>query len=487
MVFFNVELMEMPDDRAEAIIADPTFGHYSWWLKEARKSKPFTLSEKEEQVINLKDSNGKDALTQLYEEYTGDFEFPIEVNGEMKKLTGEEVAALFVSADRETRRKAYDAFYTVYKDNVKVITSILNFLVRDHASEGGLRGYPTAMTPAYLRDQVSQETIDNLMKVVEENYKLAQRYYRIKAKLLGLDVLRGWDRSAPIGKEYKLNWQEAHDLVVKSYDEFDPEVGQRAEWFFSRNWIDAEVRKGKRGGAFCSGTMPHLNPVVLMSFTDTLNDTYTLAHELGHGLHDLYAAEKQGMVTYHPPLCVAETASVFGEMLMTDKLLKDASDKEMKRDVICRELEGVFNTCSRQIMYIAFEKRLHEEGSKKRLSADDLCRIWQEEEVKIYGDSVVPHELQQYYWARIGHFFFARFYCFAYAFGKLFVLALYQLYLRDPKAFIPAYKDLLRAGGQEPPHVLAAKLGMDITKPEFWQGGFDYVEHRLSELERLIG
>ncbi|MDZ7816966.1 MAG: M3 family metallopeptidase [Planctomycetota bacterium] len=181
----------------------------------------------------------------------------------------------------------------MYKDNVKVITSILNNLVRDHANEGGLRKYPSAMTPAYLRDQVDKETIDNLMAVVEKNYDLAQRYYALKKKILGYEKMFGWDRSAPVGREHKMKWDEAREKVTKSYTMFDKEVGEHAKKFFERNWIDAEVRKGKRGGAFCSGTLPDLNPVVLMSFADNVRDTFTLAHEIGHGIHDIYAAQKQ--------------------------------------------------------------------------------------------------------------------------------------------------------------------------------------------------
>ncbi len=487
LVFFNIELMDMSEARAKAIMADPEFEHYKFWLQESRKSKPHTLTEKEEQIINIKDTTGNGAFVQLYEEITSSLKFPIKLDGEKKMMNGEEVAALFMSPDRKTRRKAFDSFYAVYKDNSKVIAAILNILVRDHANEMKLRKYPNAMSPAYLRDQVSEETIKNLMDVVAENYTLAQRYYRIKAKLLGLKVLKGWDRSAPVGKDYKFNWDEAQKMVLESYKKFDPEVGKRVKMFFDKKWIDAEVRPGKRGGAFCSGTLPHLNPVVLMNYTDTLGDIYTLAHELGHGLHDQYAAEKQGILTYHPPLVAAETASVFGEMLLTDKLLKEVKDDEMKRDIICRELEGVFNTCSRQIMYVAFEKRIHEEGSKRRLSPDDISKIWDEEEKRIYGETMEFHELQNYYWARVGHFFFARFYCFAYAFGKMFVLALYKRYLDDPKSFVPAYKELLRFGGQVPPHILAENLGMDVTKREFWEGGFEYVKDKIEQLEKIVG
>ena len=222
LVFFNVELMEMPEKTADAIILDPAFEAFKWWLKEARKSKPYTLSEKEEQVINLKDSTGSSAFVQLYEEYTGDFEFEMEIDGENKKMTGEEISSYFSHKDRDVRKNAYDAFYAVYKCKVNVITSILNTLLRDHYNETKLRNWPSAMAPAYLRDQVSQETIDNLMNVVEKNYKLAQRYYVIKKKILGFDELHGWDRSAPVGQDYKMNWDEAHKLVVDSYSAFDP-------------------------------------------------------------------------------------------------------------------------------------------------------------------------------------------------------------------------------------------------------------------------
>ncbi|MFA4987353.1 MAG: M3 family oligoendopeptidase [Candidatus Brocadiia bacterium] len=485
LVFFNVELMKMPDKTADAILKDKSFDFYKFWLQEARKSKPFTLTEKEEQVINLKDSTGSAAFVQLYEEFTGAFSFMMTVDGKRKTMTEEEVESFFTSPDRKMRKKAYDSFYSVYEDKAKIITSILNTLIRDHYNEGKLRGWPGPMTPAYLRDQVTQETIDNLINVVVANYSQAERYYRVKAKMLKLKVLHGYDRSAPVGKDHKILWEDGRKMVVDAYTAFDGEVGKRAQMFFDKKWIDAETRAGKRGGAFCSGVMPDLNPVVLMSWMDKMSDAFTLAHELGHGLHDLYAAEKQGILTYHPPLVAAETASVFGEMLLTDKLLKEAKNAEMKRDILCRQLEGVFNTCSRQIMYIAFEKRIHEEGAQKSLSPEEICKMWEEEESKIYKDSIVFHPLQHYYWARIGHFFFARFYCFAYAFGKLFVLALYQRYLEDPKSFIPAYKEMLRAGGQMPPAELAAKLGMDITKPEFWAAGFRYVEKLLSELESV--
>ena len=486
LVFFDVELMEMSDETAGRIISDPAFEHFKFWLMEARKSKPYTLTEKEEQVINLKDTTGKSALVQFYQEYTGDFKFELEVDGEVKTLTGEEISSFFLHPDRELRKKAYDSFFRVFKANDKQISFILGTLVKDHANEGKLRKYPDAMTTAYLRDQVDKDTIDNLMAVVEENYSLVQRYYKLKAIMLGLEKLKGWDRSAPVGKDYSFKWDEARNMVEDAYSAFDPEVGGFISEFFTKNWIDAEIRTGKRGGAFCSGTLPHLNPVVLMNFTDKLNDVYTLAHELGHGLHDIFAAQKQGLTTYHPPLCVAETASIFGEMLLTDKLLKEATSNDMKRDIICRQLEGIFNTCSRQIMYIAFERKIHAEGAKRRLTPDEISNLWEVEESRMYGDSIELHPMQKLYWARIGHFIFARFYCFAYAFGKLFVLALYQRYLQDPEAFIPAYKEMLRAGGQIPPHLLASKLGMDITAGEFWKEGFKYAEGLLDELEKLV-
>ncbi|OYD17131.1 hypothetical protein CH333_01840 [candidate division WOR-3 bacterium JGI_Cruoil_03_44_89] len=485
LVFFNLELLDIPDETFKSLVDSKQLASYKYWLLNLRKWKPYKLSEKEEQIINIKDITGKNANVQLHDEYTASFKFPIEIEGEVKTPTESEVVALFSSDDRDLRKRAFDSFFDVFGENSLVLASIFNTLINDHFLECKRRGIEDVMETAYIRDNVSKELIDTLMGVVRDNYPLVQRYYKLKAGLLNLKKLEGYDRLAPVAKEVKIPFEDGKKMVVNAYTDFDGEFGTRIERFFDEKWIDAEIRPKKESGAFCAGILPELHPAVLANYNDRLEDVFTIAHELGHGVHDLYAGEVQSLLTYHPPLVLAETASIFGEMLLTDKLIKEANTDELKKKVLARQLEDVFNTVSRQVMYVLFEKEAHGISRKRKLSKEELSELWGKFEGELYGDSINPHPKQNYYWARVGHFFFENFYCYAYAFGQLFVLGLYRQYLNKGEDFIPLYKDLLRAGGQFPPAIVGKNIGIDLTKPDFWHGGFDYVKNLIDELEKL--
>ncbi len=486
IVFFNLELLDIPDEVFKALIESDELRQYKYWLLNQRKWKPYKLSEKEEQIINMKDVTGKSANIQLYDEYSTHFEFSMEIEGKVKKLTESEVTAYFSNEERGLRERAFDSFFDVYNKSSLVIASILNTLITDHHLECQRRGIKDIMETAYIRDNVSKELIDTLICVVKDHYPLVQRYYRLKAKLLGLKQLEGFDRLAPVGKEIKVSFKEGKEMVLDASMGFDEGFGRRVKRFFDEKWIDAEVRPRKDSGAFCAGILPGTHPVILTNYSDRIEDVFTLAHELGHGVHDLYSGEKQRLLTYYPPLVLAETASIFGEMLLTDKLADEAKTDEVKKKVISRLLEDIFNSVSRQVMYVLFEKEAHRVSKNEKLSKEAMSKLWGKFEGELYGDSINPHPKQHYYWARISHFIFTHFYCYAYAFGQLFVLGLYQQYRERGKKFIPVYKELLEAGGQFPPVIVGKKVGIDLEKPDFWAGGFDYVRGLIDELERLV-
>ncbi len=486
-LFFGLEIQRMPEPQANTILSDPRLGHYRHFIESERLFTPYTLSEKEEQIINRKNLSGRTAFVNLFDEFTSSFLWELEIDGEKKTLTDSEMRQLMRHPDADLRYRVKKAHDGKYGENAIIFTNIFGNIIKDHATEMELRGYEHPMQPSYLRNKVPGDVVETMMQITAEHYSLAQKYYELKARVLGVDKLKGSDLYAPVARsQWTIPFNEGRDLVLESFNNFSPEFGSLIEKAFTDRWIDAEVRPGKRGGAFCHGVTPSVHPYVLVNYVDNLDSVYTLAHELGHALHDLLAGQQQTLLTYHPPLVLAETASVFAEMLLTRRLLDMELDRETRMQILASKLEDFFGTISRQTMYTLFERDAHLEGAKRRLSADELCKLWVERRTEMYGNVVEFLPEERWFWAVIPHFIHTRFYCYAYTFGALLVLALYHQYEQEGADFIPKYKQLLASGDSDWPERLVANVGLDFRKESFWRAGFQVVESLLNEFQDTV-
>jgi oligoendopeptidase F len=369
-----------------------------------------------------------------------------------------------------------------------VLGFIFNTLVQDKAFDDRRRGYPHPMAARHLANEAQRESVDALLKACVGRYDLVARYYRLKARLLGLDTLADYDRYAPLpGVEGQRSFDEARRIVLDAYRDFSPRMAESAARFFTERWIDAELRPGKRGGAFSASTLPSLHPYVLLNYTGNLRDVMTVAHELGHGVHQSLASV-QGLFEQDTPLTTAETASVFGEMLVFRRLMREERDPRVRLALLCGKLEDAFATVFRQVAMTRFEQALHaarrEEGE---LPLERVNQLWMEANRPMFGDSVQLSDDYAWWWLYIPHFVHSPFYCYAYAFGELLVLALLRRHDEEGAAFVPRYLALLEAGGSDSPERLLAAMGLDITDPAFWRGGLALLEELLEQAEALAG
>jgi oligoendopeptidase F len=487
VLFFELEVQKIPFVKFEQLLASGQLEDYRHYLEGVRLYTPYTLSEKEEQVINKKDLSGKHALENLYTEYTAAFTWELEVDGEKRKLTGEEVRNLLRRPEPDLRERAKRAYDGRYGDEAIIFTNVFNAMLKDHALEMEMRGYGSPIAPAHLRNRITPEIVETMMEVTSAHNHLAQEYYALKAKLLKMPKVRGCDLIAPVTeKRQVVPFEEGKRLILQAFENFSPEFSRMARRMFEQQWIDAEVRPNKRGGAYCHGTIPQHHPYILMSYNDDLDNVYTLAHELGHALHDFCAGSKQTLFNYHPPLVAAETASVFAEMLLTRKFLKEMKDREMRITILTGKLEDFFMTIHTQNYYTRFELDAHLLGAKERLSATQLGELWTKRRGEMYGDAVDFLPEQKWYWAAIPHFIHTRFYCYAYTFGALLVLALFNRYEEEGKSFIPRYIELLETGGSDSPENMMKKIGFDLRRAEFWENGFRLMRSFLEELKVLV-
>ncbi|MFX0115284.1 MAG: M3 family oligoendopeptidase [Candidatus Hodarchaeota archaeon] len=486
LIWATLELNELSEDVIGNYLKAPDLANYHHHLQVQRLNQPYLQSEAVEQIISEKALVGTQAWLNFYREYTNTLEFEITIDGEAKRLSPGEIRPLFRDARADVREKAFKAYYQKYAESSVVICHCFNNIWRDHGQNVKLRKYPDTMTVAHLRDQTDEKIVQTMMNVVQRNYPLVQDYFRAKARLLGQgEKLKGSDLLAPIGKIMQYSWEEAKQLILDSSAEFDAEIGEMTQYLFDRNLIDSEVRKAKVSGAFCQGIEPNLDPLISLSFNGTPDSVRALAHEIGHGIHVLFAGRKQTMFNFAIPLVLAEAASVFSEQILIKKLLTIMIDEEAKLHLLSSQLEDAFVTISRQVMYSLFEKECHEKGAKKNLSTQEMSDIWDYQVHRLYGDAIEFLPEQSWNWSSIPHFLMTRFYCYTYAFGMLFVLGLYQKYLKEGHSFIPKYKQLLEAGGSKFPVDLAAEIGLDISRPEFWQTGFDYIQELLNDFQRI--
>ncbi|RMF62043.1 MAG: oligoendopeptidase F, partial [Calditrichaeota bacterium] len=437
-LFFALEIQKIPDERISSFLENGELSPYRHYIESLRLFTPYMLSEREEQIINRKNLSGKTAFVNLFDEFTATFEWELEIDGKKRTFTQSELRELQRHRDPEVRRRAKAAHDGKFGENALIFTNIFGNLIKDHATEVEMRGYQHPMQPTHLSNKVPPEVVETMMEVTAGHNHLVQEYCRLKAKLLGIPKLRGSDLYAPVARTDRVvPFQEGKDLVVDSFAAFSPEFGKIIERAFSEKWIDAEIRPGKRGGAFCYSVAPSLHPYVLMNYVDNLDSVYTMAHEFGHALHTVLASEHQTILSFHPPLVLAETASVFAEMLLTRKLLAEENDRDSRIQILASKLEDFFGTISRQTMYTRFELEAHLQGAKRRLSAEEFSRLWLKHREDLYGDAVEFLDEEKWFWSVIPHFIHTRFYCYAYTFGALFVLALFNRYEEEGDAFIP--------------------------------------------------
>jgi oligoendopeptidase F len=486
ILFFDLEIMEIPDEAYVKLIDEEKLARYRHYLTSMRKFRPHTLPEREERLLKQKSLTGAEAFSRLFDELSSSFSYTLTLEGEERTYTGEELLGFLHHPEASLRESAFSAFLQRHAENGIVFSSVFNNIALDHAQELELRGYGAPMDPTNLGNELSSEIVERLMTVSEENYHLARDYFRLKARLLNLPKLKNCDVYAPVGAtDRNYSFEEAKELVLDAYGAFNPSYRPLIESFFSERRIDVLPRPGKGGGAYCMGMTPSLPPYLLLNYTGNLRDVATLAHELGHGLHYILA-QKQTMLNYHAPLPLAETASVFGEMLLTRLLMERESDSDLKTALLCAKIEDIIATTFRQNVLTRFEEMLHMKRQEGLLTEADICRLWWTENEKLYGDSVEMIKPYEWGWSYISHFIHARFYCYSYTFAELLVLALYRTYVCDGAAFIPAYEAILASGGSQSPADTVKPAGIDLGDPGFWQRGYDVLSELIEELKVLV-
>jgi oligoendopeptidase F len=486
LLFFDLEWLALDEVLARRIVGDPTCAHYRHHLASMRRYRPHTLSEPEEKLLEETANTGRRSYHRLFDEVLSAMTFEVEVDGERQTMNESGVLSLLHDPRGEVRQRAARALTVGLQGQSLLLTFIFNVIAQDHALIDRVRRYPDPMASRHLANEIDAAMVEALMTACEANADIVVGYYRLKRRLLGLDVLHDYDRLAPISADAEvMPWPAARDLVLDAYADFSPRMREIAAQFFDGRWIDAEVRDGKRGGAFSSGAVPSAHPYILLSYLGHPRDVQTLAHELGHGVHQ-FLARPRGYLQADTALTMAETASVFGEMLVFDRLRRQEQAPQARLALLCAFIEEAFGTVFRQIALTRFEQRLHDvRRAEGELSSQRIGTIWHEVNAALYGDSVVLSDDYRWWWAYIPHFIHSPFYCYAYGFGELLVLALYELYRERGPDFVPQYLDLLAAGGSDAPASLLARLGIDIQQPSFWQRGLGVLRELVAEVQAL--
>ena len=486
MLFFSLWWKGLADEHAQALLPDAeNYADFRHYLETLRLSKPFMLEETAESVINLKDTNGSDAIVTIYSMLTNRLEFELEVDGELKRMTREEVMIHAYSTDPDMRAAAYQSMYKVYKEEAPILAQIYINLMQDwHNENVTLRNFDSPIAVRNLRNDVPQEAVEALLEVSRRNAPLFQRYFSLKAKWLGVEKLRRYDIYAPLASSSKdIPYEDAVELVLGTFENFDLDFAAKARRVFDDNHVDSEVRKGKRAGAFCATVLPSITPYVLLNYTNKVRDVATVAHELGHAVHSMMA-EDHSVLTQHSTLPLAETASVFAEMVMNEQLLAEEKDPLVRREILAASVDDIYGTVLRQAFFVIFEKTAHQ-AIQENASPQELNRLYLENLQEQFGDSVEVSDEFQYEWVSIPHIYHTPFYCYAYSFGQLLVLSLFRRYQLEGDAFKPGYLKLLARGGSARPQEILEEAGIDITDPDFWQAGFDVIREMIDDLEAM--
>lgn len=484
MVFLELEWAEVPDERAETLLADPALEFCRWYLDSARRYRPHLLSESEEVILAEKHVTGASAWSRLFDELTSD----IVVDLADGPTSLEQALSLLASPDRAEREAAADAVTVALEPGLRTRAYVFNTLMGDKAIDDRLRSYPSWVASRNLANEASDESVQALVDAVVARYDIPQRWYRLKAGLLGVDRLADFDRMASVAEvDEQFTWSRATEIVLDSYGSFSGELADGVRRFLDEGWIDAPVRPGKRPGAFCAYTVPSSHPFLMLNWTSSRRDVLTLAHELGHGLH-AWLAREQGIFHQSTPLTLAETASVFGETVTFGRLLSDTTDPAARLSLLAESLEGQIATVFRQIAMNRFEDAVHTHRREVgELSVDDFAEAWATTQAAMLGDAVEVTEGYRSWWSYIPHFIGSPGYVYAYAYGQLLALAVYARYEAEGDGFVPAYLDLLRAGGSRPPEELGRIVGVDLADPRFWDGGLAIIDAQLAAAEAAAG
>jgi oligoendopeptidase F len=480
-LFFTLWFKDITDEAADRLIE--ASGDRAYMLQNLRKFKPHTLSEAEERILNLKDVDGIEALVEMYDLVANGLSFRLVVDGEERILTRDQLSAYLRNPSKELRAAAYQELLRVYAENSTVLSQIYVHRVRDwHTEAIELRHFAQPISYRNLINDIPEAVVDTLLEVCRANAPVFQRYFRLKASWLGVEKLHRFDIYAPLARsEKQFSFEQAVAMIFSSFQDFSPEVAGQVERVFRENHLDSEIRPGKRGGAMCYAAVPELTPWVLVNYAGQARDVATLAHELGHAVHSMQSAG-HSILSFRPSLPLAETASVFSEMLLTERLVGQETDPVLRRDLLARAIDDAFATILRQAYFTIFERQAHQvinDGG----SVEDLCARYYEDLVEQFGDAVELVDDFRWEWISIPHIYKSPFYTYAYSFGQLMVLSLFQQYKSLGAAFVPRYLKILSYGGAAAPADILAEAGIDINAPGFWQGGFDVLSDMIRQLE----
>ena len=483
LLFFTLELNRIDDSLIEAAMADPALRHYRPWIEDVRKERPYQLEDRVEQLFHEKSVTAHGAWNRLFDQTVAGMRFTVAG----KSLALEPTLKLLQEPREDVRKAAAGALARTFKDHLRVFTLITNTLAKDKEISDRWRGFADIADARHLSNRVEREVVEALVEAVRASYpRLSHRYYALKAKWFGRKRLAHWDRNAPLPKvpDRKIAWPEAKETVLAAYGAFSPKMAAIAERFFTDRWIDAPVRPGKAPGAFSHPTVPSAHPYVLLNYQGKTRDVMTLAHELGHGVHQVLAGPN-GALMAPTPLTLAETASVFGEMLTFRRLLAETQDRKRRRALLAGKVEDMINTVVRQIAFYTFERRVHTERKSGELTSERLGAIWLEVQSESLGPAIELKPGYETFWTYIGHFIHAPFYVYAYAFGDCLVNSLYAVYEKAHEGFAERYLAMLEAGGTKHHSELLKPFGLDAREPAFWQGGLSLLERMIGELEEL--
>lgn len=488
LLFFTLSINKLDDAKADEILNAKEFEHYAPWMREVRVMKPFQLSDDLEKLLHDKHVTGHSAWSRHFDETISDLRFRVG----KKKLAMEEVLHLMSDQKKSVRKAAALSIGKVLGDNIKTFSLIINTIAKDKEIEDKRRGFKHPISSRNLSNQVEDEVVDALMETVRGNYKnLTHRYYKLKAKWLGKKELYYWDRAAPLPKvpERKYSWNEAVELVLSAYTAFSPTLGKTGKIFFDKKWIDAQIRPGKAPGAFAHPCVPSVHPYLLVNFLGKPRDVMTLAHELGHGVHQ-YMSAKQGALLADTPLTLAETASVFGEQLAFREMLAREKNEKRRKSILAGKVEDMLATVVRQVAMCEYEIRVHDQRRQGELTPDQIGQIWVDVQSEALGKYVKLTPEYKHFWAYIPHFIHTPFYVYAYAFGDCLVNSLYSEYEKEKsrghaREFEQKYLTMLSSGGRFRHKELLAPFGLDASKPSFWQGGLDVIAGMIDELEDM--
>ncbi len=482
LLFFELEWAAVDDERADELLTAEGLETTRHHLRTLRRHRPHLLSEPEEKLMTEKALTGSDAWTRLFSELTSAIR--VELPDAQEGVALDVALSKLVSPDRDVRRTTAEAVTAALEPGLRTRAYVFNTLLQDKAVDDRLRSYPNWLAARNLANEASDESVQALLEAVRSHYELPRRWYRLKAELLGLDKLADYDRMAAVAdEEVSVEWPEASDLVLSTFHEFSPVLGDLAQRFFDERWIDAPVRPNKRGGAFCAYTTPSVHPYVMLNYTGRRRDVLVLAHELGHGLHAGLAIPR-GPLEQHTPLTVSETASVFGETLVFRRLLDAADTPRSRLALLAENIEGSIATVFRQTAMNGFEALVHTaRRNEGELSVERFGELWHESQAEMLGDAVEITDGYRLWWSYVPHFIGTPGYVYAYAYGQLLALSVYRRFLEEGEDFVPRYVELLSAGGSRSPEELAAIAGLDLEDPSFWAQGLELVRDQLDAAE----